>query len=72
MSSDESDDGATEFAAIDSQAHVSLTMEEANKLHRQKIMGRHTAQEQHRETLRDTPSLTHFAHRCSADVCPQP
>lgn len=44
MSSDyDSDDGGgaggLDFAAIDSQAHTSLTMEEANKLHRQKLMG---------------------------------
>lgn len=42
MSSDDSDHdggGGVDFAAIDSQAHVNLSMEEANKLHRQKLMG---------------------------------
>jgi hypothetical protein len=43
MSSDDSDHeaGGVDFAAIDSQAHVNLSMEEANKLHRQKLMGTH-------------------------------
>jgi len=42
MSSDDSDHeggrGGMDFAAIDSQANVNLSLEEANKLHRQKLM----------------------------------
>jgi len=48
MSSDDSDHeggrGGMDFAAIDSQANVNLSLEEANKLHRQKLMGAFTQQ----------------------------
>lgn len=40
-----SDDGV-DFSAIDSQAHASMTIEEANKLNRQKLTGKSTANQE--------------------------
>ena len=61
MSSGSDEDGF-DFAAIESQAHANMTLEEANKLNRQKLTGQNSI-----DGARDNerPAVEHSIHRVS-------